>query len=84
MERHKKILTFAKMDLKGITDEMDDQDTEDNEVLMERVGELIKRNKTSTNRTKDAMLEEDSPLEEIAVMLRTQKERLISGRQKKS
>ena len=84
MERHEKILKFAKMDLKGITDEMDDQDTEDNEVLMERVGELIKRNKTSTNRTKDAMLEEDSPLEEIAVMLRTQKERLISGRQKNS
>ena len=80
MERHEKILKFAKMDLKEITDEMDDQDVEDNEILLERVGELIKRIEASINRTKDAMLEEDSPLEEIASWSRAQKEQLTAFR----
>ena len=80
MERHEKILKFAKMDLKEITDEMDDQDIEDNEILLERVGELIKRIEASINKTKDVLLEEDRPLGEIAAWSRTQKEQLKAFR----
>ena len=76
MERHEKILKFTKMDLKEITDEMDDQDIEDNNSLLERVGELIKRIEASINKTKDVLLEEDRPLGEIAAWSRTQKEQL--------
>ena len=80
MERHEKIMKFAKMDLKEITDEIDDQDIEDNEILLERVGELIKRIEASINKTKDTMLEEDNPLEEIAAWSRAQKEQLTAFR----
>ena len=40
---------------------MGNQDLEDNTVLLELVGELIKRIEASINRTKDAMLEQDAP-----------------------
>ena len=49
MEKHERILKLAKMDLEEILIEMDDQDTEDQELLLERIGELIKRIEISIN-----------------------------------
>ena len=61
MERHRKNLKFAKMDLKEIMDETDDQDIEDNKILLEWVVELIKRLEASVDRTKNILLEEGCP-----------------------
>ncbi len=73
MDKHERTLKLAKMDVEEISGEMDDRDIEEYELLLERVGELIKRIKASINRTKDEMLDDDKPLEEIASWSKAQK-----------
>ncbi len=73
-------LKLAKMDQEEISGEMDVRDIEEYELLLERVGELIKRIKASINRTKDEMLDDDKPLEEIASWSKAQKPDLTAFR----
>ena len=64
IEKHERILKLANMALEETSTEMGD--TEDHELLLERIGDLIKRIKIWINRTKDGMLDDDKPLEDIA------------------